>query len=78
MTQARYDPHPTCQRNSALHLDLRPDDQQSAVGRAIELGATLPALGQSGSESWQVLADPDGNPFCILQSQRDLDAGHSS
>lgn len=61
-----------------FHLDLRPDDQASAVERALALGATRFELGQSGSESWEVLADPDGNPFCILQSQADLDATQSS
>lgn len=53
---------------SPIHLDLRPDDHDSAVSRALELGATRTAIGQTGGEGWTVLADPGGNPFCILES----------
>ena len=50
-----------------LHLDLRPDDQDAEVERALSLGATSADVGQDGSESWTVLADPEGNEFCILR-----------
>ena len=53
-----------------LHLDLRPDDQQAEVDRALELGATRVDIGQTGEESWVVLADPEGNEFCILQARQ--------
>ena len=49
-----------------LHLDLRPDDQDSHVQRLLDLGATRADVGQDGSESWVVLADPEGNEFCVL------------
>lgn len=49
-----------------IHLDLRPDDHDAAVVRALSLGAQRAAVGQSGGEPWEVLADPDGNLFCIL------------
>lgn len=55
-----------------IHLDLRPGDQQAAVRRATELGARLADIGQSGEESWVVMEDPEGNVFCILQSNEDL------
>ena len=48
-----------------LHLDFTPDDQQAEVARLIGLGATHVDIGQ-GEQSWVVLADPEGNEFCIL------------
>ena len=51
-----------------LHLDLRPDDQAEEVERALSLGATRSQVGQTGEESWVVLADPEGNEFCILRA----------
>lgn len=50
-----------------LHLDLRPDDQESEVQRLIGLGARRIDVGQ-GAVSWVVLADPEGNEFCILRA----------
>jgi len=52
-----------------LHLDLRPDHQQTEVVRLLELGATYADVGQ-GEESWTVLADPESNEFCVLSSRR--------
>lgn len=49
-----------------LHLDLRPsDDQDAEVGRLLDLGARRVDVGQK-NVSWVVLADPDGNEFCVL------------
>jgi catechol 2,3-dioxygenase-like lactoylglutathione lyase family enzyme len=50
-----------------LHLDLVPDggDQQAEVDRLISLGATRIDIGQ-GDVDWVVMADPDGNEFCVL------------
>ena len=50
-----------------LHLDLRPDDQAAEVERVLALGAKKVDIGQ-GSPSWVVLADPEGNEFCILRA----------
>ena len=50
-----------------LHLDLRPDDQDAEVTRLLSLGATKVDIGQ-GDVSWVVLADPDGNEFCVLRA----------
>jgi glyoxalase superfamily protein len=49
-----------------LHFDLRPKDQAAEVERLIGLGATRAEVGQSGQETWVVLADPEGNEFCVL------------
>jgi len=48
-----------------LHLDFRPDDQDVEVDRLLALGATRVDIGQ-GERSWVVLADPEGNEFCVL------------
>ena len=50
-----------------LHLDLRPVDQAAEVARLEGLGARLVDVGQ-GEETWVVLADPDGNEFCVLRA----------
>jgi catechol-2,3-dioxygenase len=50
-----------------LHLDLRPDDQAAEVARAEALGARRVDIGQ-GDQTWVVLADPEGNEFCILRA----------
>ena len=48
-----------------IHLDFRPEDQAAEVARVLALGATHVDIGQ-GEQSWVVLADPEGNEFCIL------------
>jgi hypothetical protein len=48
-----------------VHLDLRPDDQAAEVARLEALGASRVDIGQ-GEVSWVVMADPDGNEFCVL------------
>ena len=59
---------------AVIHLDLRPEDQEAEVQRALALGATLADIGQSGDEGWTVLRDPGGNLFCILQGMQDFEA----
>jgi len=51
-----------------LHLDLRADGCASAeeLQRLLELGARRAAVGQGPEVSWVVLADPEGNEFCLL------------
>lgn len=60
------DPNAKTTKNR-VHLDLRPDNQALEVARAEALGATKIDIGQ-GEVSWVVLADPEGNEFCILNS----------
>ena len=52
-----------------LHLDLSPVDgtQAAEVARLEALGATRVDVGQ-GDVSWVVMADPEGNEFCVLRS----------
>jgi predicted enzyme related to lactoylglutathione lyase len=50
-----------------LHLDLRPDDQAAEVARLLSLGAILSDVGQGDDVSWVVMADPEGNEFCVLK-----------
>jgi hypothetical protein len=49
-----------------LHLDLTPDDQDAEVERLLDMGARHVDIGQSRAASWVVLADPEGNEFCVL------------
>ena len=52
-----------------VHLDLSsasPEDQTAQIERVLELGATRTDIGQ-GDVPWEVLADPEGNEFCILE-----------
>jgi predicted enzyme related to lactoylglutathione lyase len=51
-----------------LHLDLRPDDQEAEVRRLEDLGAQRIDIGQCGVP-WVVMADPEGNEFCVLRSR---------
>ena len=51
-----------------LHLDFRPDDRDAEVERLVGLGATRVDIGQ-GDQSWVVLADPEGNEFCVLAAR---------
>ena len=51
-----------------IHADFTPDDQQSEVDRLVALGARHVDIGQ-GEQCWVVLADPEGNEFCILAAE---------
>ena len=63
-------PDPTPGKNK-LHLDVNATDrdQEAELQRLLDLGATRADVGQTGEESWHVLADPEGNVFCLLQSR---------
>ncbi|GAA3772965.1 hypothetical protein GCM10022225_70550 [Plantactinospora mayteni] len=49
-----------------LHIDLRPADQEAEVERLVDMGARHVDVGQSPDDTWTVLADPEGNEFCVL------------
>ena len=56
-------PHPR------LHLDVAGGARQAeVVQRALDLGATHLDIGQH-DVPWVVLADPEGNPFCVLEER---------
>lgn len=52
-----------------LHIDINPvdRDQDAELERLLALGARPADVGQTGDESWHVLADPEGNEFCLLR-----------
>ena len=59
---------------SRLHLDFRPDDQEdqdAEVARLLAHGARRVDVGQ-GDAPWVVLADPEGNEFCVLGRRADV------
>ena len=62
-------PEPKAAKNR-LHIDLNPVgcEQDQEVERLIALGARRLDIGQ-GEPSWVVLADPEGNEFCVLRSR---------
>lgn len=50
-----------------LHLDLRADgDRAAELERLLSLGAVRVDVGQAPDVTWTVLADPEGNEFCLL------------
>lgn len=59
-----------------LHLDVNATDtdQATELARLLALGATVTDIGQGASDHdvhWHVLADPEGNEFCLLRSRAD-------
>ena len=58
-------PEPRVGKNR-LHLDLYSDDQKSEVERLLSLGATLHDRVPEEGEDFIVLADPEGNLFCVI------------
>ena len=61
-----------------IHLDLTTtsiDDQRESVSRLIERGAQHIDIGQSPDEPHVVLADPEGNEFCVIEPGNSFLAG---
>jgi glyoxalase superfamily protein len=55
-----------------LHIDLAPhitDDRDALIDSLLARGATRVNIGQDESASWTVLADPEGNEFCVLSAR---------
>ncbi|MFW6186722.1 MAG: VOC family protein [Actinomycetota bacterium] len=65
-------PEPRTGKNR-LHLDLRAadGDQAAEVARLESLGARRTDVGQGPEATWVVLADPEGNEFCLLAGPED-------
>jgi catechol 2,3-dioxygenase-like lactoylglutathione lyase family enzyme len=57
------------QSKNRLHLDFRPDNQQAEVDRFLRAGARHADIGQ-GTQTWIILADPEGNEFCVLSTRK--------
>ncbi|TGZ08813.1 VOC family protein [Streptomyces rhizosphaericola] len=60
------------------HFDLTstsPEDQRATVARALEHGGRHIDVGQTPDEGHVVLADPDGNEFCVIEPGNEFLAG---
>jgi len=57
-----------------VHLDLTCSaaDRDQEITRLLALGARRVDIGQTGTESWTVLADPEGNEFCVVRPKETL------
>jgi hypothetical protein len=61
-----------------VHLDLNPgpdasaEERQAEIDRLVNLGARPVDVGQRGDETWTVLADPEGNEFCVVRPKKTL------
>ena len=66
-------PEPKTAKNR-VHLDLTTgaDDRDAEIERLLRLGARWVNIGQTGDESWTVLADPEGNEFCVVRPKSTL------
>ncbi len=53
------------QVKNRVHLDLGGDDMAEAVARLVGLGAMVIAQRSLGDFTWTVMADPEGNEFCV-------------
>ena len=68
------------QAKNRVHFDLRPADgpRDAELARLIEHGATtVDDRRNPDGTGWVVLADPEGNEFCILRSEAEVAAGPS-
>jgi predicted enzyme related to lactoylglutathione lyase len=66
-------PEPKPGAKNRLHLDLRVPDLDAEISRLTDLGATVltdPPIVENGWV-WHVLADPEGNEFCVLRPPAD-------
>ena len=65
-------PEPKTIKNR-MHVCLRPVDRtrDEEVERLLGLGATMVDDLRDGDRGWAVLADPEGNEFCVLSTQAD-------
>jgi predicted enzyme related to lactoylglutathione lyase len=57
-----------------VHLDLTSSaaDRDQEIDRLLALGARRVDIGLTGAESWTVLADPEGNEFCVVRPKETL------
>ena len=57
-----------------VHLDITTEaqDRDQEIDRLLGLGAQRVDVGQTGKESWPVLADPEGNEFCVIRPKDTL------
>jgi hypothetical protein len=63
-------PEPKNAKNR-MHLDLTGPDPEAEVARLVELGATRVADMDEYGYTWTVMADPEGNEFCVAKARTD-------
>jgi hypothetical protein len=61
-------PEPKTAKNR-MHLDLMAPDPEAEVARLVELGATRVAHMDEYRYTWTVMADPEGNEFCVAKAR---------
>ena len=61
-------PEPKTAKNR-LHLDVMTDDPAAEVARLVELGATRVTDAAEYGYTWTVMADPEGNEFCVASTR---------
>ena len=61
-------PEPKTAKNR-MHLDLMAPDPEAEVARLVELGATRVADIDEYGYTWTVMADPEGNEFCVAKAR---------
>ncbi|OZC88713.1 glyoxalase [Rhodococcus sp. 06-412-2C] len=59
-------PWPNANGSKQFHFDLAVEDLDAAAAAAVQLGATLPD--DQPGETWRVLLDPAGHPFCLTNA----------
>jgi catechol-2,3-dioxygenase len=61
------------QQKLRLHIDVTATDrdQEAELDRLLAIGATQVDISQGPDVSWHVLADPEGNEFCLLSGRAD-------
>ncbi|QKE83547.1 VOC family protein [Arthrobacter sp. NEB 688] len=58
---------PNAHGSKQFHLDLAVDDLDAAAQEIVGLGGTLPD--EQPGETWRVVLDPSGHPFCLTRAQ---------
>jgi hypothetical protein len=66
---ARVPEHKTVKNRIHIDVNATDRDQGAEVDRLVTLGARRIDVGQGPEHSWVVLADPEGNEFCVLRSR---------
>lgn len=60
-------PEPRTGKNR-VHVDMQAEDRAAEVARLVSLGAAEVEQHELPGLTWTVLADPEGNEFCVAQS----------
>lgn len=52
---------------SRVHVDLRVEDRRAAIDQITDLGGTVVAEHSFDDFTWTIMADPEGNQFCVAE-----------